>query len=171
MNDMKITPKFDFVSGSFDTDNIRLLCVPSRENGKVKLCIETDESNFNFAIGEIKLYSGDLYVDFIETLEEATKFGDEICRRYNQFTRWKSIEKDGYPEYDPEESKMFIVRYKDKSFLEEEKYFFHIDNLYKRNKFYGEIIDDIEVSHYMEIPSFDQIIEDNKDVLKRLKDK
>lgn len=138
---MKITPKFDFVSGSFDTDNIRLLCVPSRENGEVKLCIETDESNFNFAIGEIKLYSRDLYVDFLETLEDATKFGDEICRKYNQFPRWKSTKKDGYPEYDPH--KIFIVIYID---IPEARFIkMAMDRLCRKNKFYLESMGSIEV--------------------------
>lgn len=167
---MKITPKFDFVSGSFDTDNIRLLCVPSRENGKVKLCIETDESNFNFAIGEIKLYSRDLYVDFLETSQDATKFGNEICRRYNQFPRWKSIEKDGYPEYDPEEEQIFLVRYV-QSILEDEIIRLHTDRLCRRDKFTLEVFKEMKATHYIEVPSFDQIIEDNKDVLKRLKNK
>lgn len=83
--------------------------------------------------------------------------------------RWKSTEKDGYPEYDPEESKMFIVKYEDSTYSGEEISIFHIDYLLDKNKFYLEEINDIVATHYMEIPSFDQIIEDNKDVLKRLK--
>lgn len=85
--------------------------------------------------------------------------------------QWKSIEKDGYPEYGPEDSKMFIVRYKGCNYHDEEISIFHIDNLLDKNKFYLEMVNDMVATHYMEIPSFDQIIEDNKDVLKRLKDK
>ena len=37
---MKITPKFTFVSGSFDTDEVKMLCLPSDNHGKVDLCIK-----------------------------------------------------------------------------------------------------------------------------------
>lgn len=34
-----------------------------------------------------------------------------------------------------------------------------------------EVFKEMKATHYIEVPSFDQIIEANKDVLKRLKDK
>lgn len=34
-----------------------------------------------------------------------------------------------------------------------------------------EMVDELEITHWMPIPSFDHILEANKDVLKRLKDK
>lgn len=79
---MEITPKIQFVSGSFDTKEVKLMLVPSDNYGKVSLCVK---SNWNIPIGEIKLYSSDRYVDFKATLEDATKFGEEICRRFNEF--------------------------------------------------------------------------------------
>lgn len=84
--------------------------------------------------------------------------------------RWKSIEKDGYPKYDPEEEQIFLVRYV-QSILEDEIIRLHTDRLCRRDKFTLEVFEDMKATHYMEIPSFDEIIEDNKDVLKRLKDK
>ena len=59
--------------------------MPSDNHGLVELCVKEPDSNWNIPIGEIKLYSSDLYVDFKATLEDATKFGKEICRRFNEF--------------------------------------------------------------------------------------
>lgn len=82
---MKITPKIQFVSGSFDTKEVKLVLIPSDNHGLVELCVKEPDSNWNIPIGEIKLYSSDRYVDFKATLEDATKFGKEICRRFNEF--------------------------------------------------------------------------------------
>lgn len=82
---MKITPKIQFVSGSFDTKEVKLVLIPSENHGEVSLCVNEPGSTWNIPIGEIKLYSRDLYVDFKATLEDATKFGNEICRRFNEF--------------------------------------------------------------------------------------
>lgn len=82
---MKITPKIQFVSGSFDTKVVKLVLIPSAKHGLVELCVKEPDSGWNIPIGEIKLYSSDLYVDFKATLEDATKFGKEICRRFNEF--------------------------------------------------------------------------------------
>lgn len=82
---MKITPKMQFVSGSFDTKEAKLVLIPSDKHGLVELCVKEPDSGWNVPIGEIKLYSSDLYVDFKATLEDATKFGKEICRRFNEF--------------------------------------------------------------------------------------
>ena len=82
---MKRTPKIQFVSGSFDTKKVKLVLIPSDTPGLVELCVKEPDSNWNIPIGEIKLYSSDRYVDFKATLEDATKFGKEICRRFNDF--------------------------------------------------------------------------------------
>ena len=82
---MKITTKIQFVSGSFDTKKVKLVLIPSDNHGLVELCVKEPDSNWNIPIGEIKLYSSDLYVDFKATLEDATKFCKEICRRFNEF--------------------------------------------------------------------------------------
>ena len=82
---MKITPKIQFVSGCFDTKKVNLVLIPSDNHGLVELCVKEPDSNWNIPIGEIKLYSSDRYVDFKATLEDATKFGKEICRRFNDF--------------------------------------------------------------------------------------
>lgn len=82
---MKITPKIRFVSGSFDTKEVSLVLIPSDKLGEVLLCVKEPGCGWNIPIGEIKLYNSDLYVDFKDTLEDATKFGNEICRRFNEF--------------------------------------------------------------------------------------
>lgn len=84
---MKITPKIQFVSGSFDTKEVKLVLIPSDNHGLVELCVKEPGSGWNIPIGEIKLYSSDRYVDFKATLEDATKLGEEICRRFNEFPK------------------------------------------------------------------------------------
>lgn len=79
---MEITPKFNFVEGSFDTKDVKMLCIPDENHGRVDLCIT--EGSWNIPIGRIKLHSKDLYVDFKSTLEDAKKLGDEIARRWNE---------------------------------------------------------------------------------------
>lgn len=79
---MEITPKLTHVEGSFDTKTGELVCVPSKKNGTVQLCLKSD---FNLPIAEIKIYDSERYVDFVETFDDASKLGKEICRRFNQF--------------------------------------------------------------------------------------
>lgn len=81
---MIITPKFDFVEGSFDTQNVEMLCVPHENHGCIDLCIKEPGNNWNFPIAKIKLHSKDLYVDFKATFEDAVKLGEEIARRWNE---------------------------------------------------------------------------------------
>lgn len=81
---MIITPKFDFVEGSFDTQEVKMLCVPSEEHGRVDLCIKEPGNHWNFPIAKIQLHSKDLYVDFKATFEDAVKLGEEIARRWNE---------------------------------------------------------------------------------------
>lgn len=90
-NKMKITPKIHCVSGSFDTKEVKLVLVPSDNHGLVELCVTETDSGWNIPIGEIKLYSSDLYVDFKATLQDATKFGKEICRRFNEFPQEQKL--------------------------------------------------------------------------------
>lgn len=79
---MEITQKIKHVEGSFDTKTGELVCVPSKKNGTVQLCLKSD---FNLPIAEIRIYDSDRYVDFVETFDDASKLGKEICRRFNQF--------------------------------------------------------------------------------------
>ncbi|MBO4965941.1 MAG: hypothetical protein J6C81_06720 [Muribaculaceae bacterium] len=84
---MEITPKFQFVEGSFDTKEANLVLVPKEKYGEVLLCVKELGSGFNLPIGEITLYDSELFVDFKATLEDATKLGEEICRRFNEFPK------------------------------------------------------------------------------------
>lgn len=88
---MEITPKIQFVSGSFDTKECSLVLVPSDNHGEISLCVKEPGCGWNIPIGEIKLYSSELYVDFKETYEDACKFGKEICRRFNEFPQDKKL--------------------------------------------------------------------------------
>ncbi len=80
---MEITPKIAFVEGSFETKDAKLICVANEKHGTVNICVKC--GNWNVPIGCIKLYSDDLYSDFIATLADAKMLGDEICRRWNEF--------------------------------------------------------------------------------------
>ena len=91
---MKITPKFTFVSGSFDTDEVKMLCLPSDNRGKVDLCIKEKDCAWNIPIGGVKLHDRDLYVDFKATLEDATNLGNEIARRWNEHEEWHECKED-----------------------------------------------------------------------------
>lgn len=81
---MEITPKIRFVEGSFDTQRVKMLCIPNGNHGRVDLCIEDPDCGWNISIGQIKLHSRDLYIDFKATLADATKLGEEIARRWNE---------------------------------------------------------------------------------------
>ena len=81
---MIITPKFDFVECSFDTQNVEMLCVPHENHGCIDLSIKESGNNWNFPIAKIKLHSKDLYVDFKATFEDDVKLGEEIARRWNE---------------------------------------------------------------------------------------
>ena len=88
---MKITPKIQFVSGNFDTKDVKLVLVPSDKHGEISLCVKEQGCGWNIPIGEIKLYSSELYRDFKETFEDACKLGEEICRRFNEFPNDKKL--------------------------------------------------------------------------------
>jgi hypothetical protein len=81
---MEITPKWDLCEGSFDTKEVKMLCVPNKNHGCVNLCIKEPNNCWNFPIAQIKLHSKDLYVDFEATYEDAVKLGEEIARRWNE---------------------------------------------------------------------------------------
>lgn len=53
---MEIKPKFQFVEGSFDTQRVKLLCIPDDNHGRVDLCIKDPDCGWNIPIGQ-KSYS------------------------------------------------------------------------------------------------------------------
>lgn len=81
---MKITPKWNFCEGSFDTKKVEMLCVPNKNHGTISLSIKEQGSSWNYPVAQIKLHSRDLYVDFQATYNDAVKLGDEIARRWNE---------------------------------------------------------------------------------------
>lgn len=81
---MEITPKMDFVEGSFNTENCEMVCVPRYKYASVELGIRADNGTTIVPVAEIKLYGSELYVDAMATFEDAKKFGEEIVRRWNE---------------------------------------------------------------------------------------
>jgi len=78
---MKITPKFEFVDGDFDTKTAEMICIPHRKYGEVDLAIK---SNMHIPIAKIKLHSRDLAIDADAVFDDASKLGEEIARRWNE---------------------------------------------------------------------------------------
>ncbi len=81
---MKITPKLDFVSGSFDTDTMKIVSVSNKKYGDVELCFQ---SNMLIGFAEIKLYDSGRAIDADATFEDAEGLGKEIERRWNAFIK------------------------------------------------------------------------------------
>ncbi|MDR0385609.1 MAG: hypothetical protein LBH60_05990 [Prevotellaceae bacterium] len=81
---MEITPKWKNVKGSFDTKEVEMVCVPSYSYRVIALCIKEKGKRTNFPVANVKLYSGDLYVNFKEAYDDAVKLGEEIARRWNE---------------------------------------------------------------------------------------
>ena len=81
---MKIIPKWNFVSGDFDTKDIKMMCIPSDKHGTIELAVKSPDCTCNFPIAKIELYSSERYVDFKETYDDAVKLGNEIARRWNE---------------------------------------------------------------------------------------
>lgn len=80
---------------------------------------------------------------------------------------WISVE-ERYPSFDKDNHKPYLVRVRTGSL--EQRIYYAISPLVARNRF-GIEMDWTRVTHWMPIPSFDEILEANKDVLKRLKEK
>jgi hypothetical protein len=80
----QIFVKREFVEGAFETETGKLICVPSRKYATVELCFITDNMHVGFAA--IKLYDSGLLVDAQATFEDASKLGEEICKRWNSAT-------------------------------------------------------------------------------------
>lgn len=81
---MEITPKFEFVEGSFNTQTNKMLCVASDHQGTVRLCFKEEGCGWNIPFAEILLYDSEKYVDFKATIADAEKLGNEIARRWNE---------------------------------------------------------------------------------------
>lgn len=87
---MEITPRFDGVTGTFNTDSGKLVCVPMHKDATVLLCF-AEQMNIPFA--QIRLHSEDLYVDAMAVLSDATSLGHEIAHRWNEYQALKERER------------------------------------------------------------------------------
>jgi len=76
----ELNHRFQFVSGTFDMDKGRLICIPLAKDKCVDLCIE---GPMHISFAKIKMYSRDRFVDAEATFESASKLGNEIADRWN----------------------------------------------------------------------------------------
>lgn len=77
---MEINHRIEFVSGAFNTETGKLVCVKSPKYGRVELCFA---ASMNIPFARIKLHSKDLAVDADAVLDDAYRLGREIARRWN----------------------------------------------------------------------------------------
>lgn len=74
--------KIDCVTGAFDTDTGKLVCVQSAKYSEVELCFA---ESMNIPFAKIKLHDRDRYVDAQAVFKDAVRLGEEIERRWNEF--------------------------------------------------------------------------------------
>lgn len=79
---MLINHRIEFVSGPFDTDTGKLVCVPQPKYGRVLLCFK---ERMNIPFAEIKLHTSDRLVDANAVLDDATRLGEELAKRWNAY--------------------------------------------------------------------------------------
>ena len=81
---MEIDPsRIEGVSGTFDTNKDKLICVGNSKYGRVSLCFK---SNMHVTFADIKLYSSHRARDADATFNDAYALGNEIAERFNSFT-------------------------------------------------------------------------------------
>ena len=80
---MKITPKFECIDGSFNTETNKMICLVNKKYGEVSLAFKEQGCEFNITFASIKLHDTNFRSDFEKTVDDAKKLGDEICRRWN----------------------------------------------------------------------------------------
>ena len=77
---MKIGQRFEWVDGDFDTDTGELICVPSHKYRSVDICFK---GPMHIGFAQIKLYSGNKFVDADAVYNDAVTLGEEIVKRWN----------------------------------------------------------------------------------------
>ena len=88
---MILKHKIDFVDGDIDTDTQKLTCGGNRKYGQVALCFDCGMS---VGFATIKLYSKDRAKDADAVWNDAHKLGEEIARRWNEYSELKSLLKN-----------------------------------------------------------------------------
>lgn len=78
---MKISPNFKYVSGSFNTETGKIICIQHKD-GIVDLCFK---EQMIIPFTEIKLYDTGLEVDASKVRKSAYELGCEIAKRWNEY--------------------------------------------------------------------------------------
>lgn len=85
---MKIKMNWEYAKGEFDTDTVKMLCIPARgkrvfgsDEEDSSLCIK---DGMNFAIA--KIHTGDV--------DSSNALCEEIARRWNEFEEWHECKDD-----------------------------------------------------------------------------
>ena len=77
---MEINQRWAYVDGTFDTETAELICIPSHKYRSVDICIK---GPMHIGFAQIKLYSGNKFVDADAVYNDAVALGEEIARRWN----------------------------------------------------------------------------------------
>lgn len=83
---MEITPLFNCVSGSVDTDDIEIVSVSNNKYYSVDLCFKC---GMNLPFAEIKLQDKGTNVAAKEVFDDATHLGKELETRWNEHPKFK----------------------------------------------------------------------------------
>lgn len=86
---MDIKHRIADVTGAFNTDTGRLVCVPLPKYCEVLLCFK---AQMNIPFAKIKLHTEDRYFDASAVFSDATALGTEIAARWNEFPAMKMRE-------------------------------------------------------------------------------
>ena len=76
---MEIEHRFINVTGNFDTDTDKIICVARRKDARVDLCFK---ANMHIPFAKIRLYQRDRFVDAEACFKSAQALGEEIERRW-----------------------------------------------------------------------------------------
>lgn len=99
---------------------------------------------------------------------------DEFKEGFIAGAKWKNKQiqlisvEERYPSFDNDNNKHYLVRVCTGSIVQ--NIYYAISPLISKNRFKIEM-DWTRVTHWMPIPSFDEVLEANKDVLERIKEK
>ena len=82
---MKFDINLNWMNRPFDFEKDKLVCIGDRNHFVVQICAKrTKQYDPDIAVARIKLHDRENPVDAQIVFEDALKFGNEICKRWNE---------------------------------------------------------------------------------------